>query len=131
MFRGTTTRTTLTRVASGAGALASVALLAGAAPVSAAAVVDAPAIEQAVRTSPATAGVDPAAYRVADVRLSAADATWAAAHLAPTGADLEPADVVLHLQDGAWQVADLGSFEVGCGIAPAPVLGDFGTVCPG
>ena len=132
MFRGTTrtdaTRTA-TRTASGAAALATVALLAGAAPVSAAPAVDAPAVERAVRTSPATAGVDPAAYRVADVRLSAADATWAAASLEPTGPDLEPADVVLHLRGGAWEVADLGSAEVGCGIAPVAVLGDFGTAC--
>ena len=119
------------RAVSAAG-LAAAALLAPVSAAVAAAVVEGPAVEEAVRTSPLTAGVDPAAYVVADVRLAAADPAWAAARIAPVpGAALDPADVVLRDVAGRWEVVELGTAEVGCGTAPAPVLADFGTVCAG
>ena len=124
---GATSRTA--RTTAGTLALLGVAALSAAAPAGAAPAADVPAVEQAVRTSPLTAGVDPGRYTVQDVRLSAADPAWAGASLAPVGADLEPADVVLRSVAGRWEVVDLGSAEVGCGIAPEPVLSDLGLTC--
>ena len=130
MSRPTTGATSRTvHAAAGALALLGAAALCAAAPAGAAPTAEAPAVEQAVRTSPLTAGVDPARYTVRDVRMSAADPVWASARIAPVGADLEPADVVLRSVAGRWEVADLGSAEVGCGIAPEPVLADLELVC--
>ena len=127
-----TTFRAASRVLPGALVLGAVAALSGAAPAGAlvgAAPADVPAIEGAVRSSPLTAGVDGSRYAVRDVRVSAADPAWAAARLAPVGADLEPAEVVLQQVDGRWEVADLGTAEVGCGVAPEAVLTDLGAVC--
>jgi hypothetical protein len=134
--RATATRTAARLLVAG-GAVATLALVAGPAVASpaAAGTATAPAtplttaITTAVRTSPATAGVPRGAYAVTDVRTAGADATWAGAALQPTGDDLDPATVVLHRVAGTWTVVDLGTAQVGCGTAPAPVATDLGLGC--
>jgi hypothetical protein len=89
-------------------------------------------IGTAVTTSPAVAGVPAADYSVTDVRLADSDPTWAAAQLTPTaaGADvLDPATVVLRQVDGTWQVVDLGTAQVGCGLLTPAVAGELALSC--
>lgn len=89
-------------------------------------------ISTAVTTSPAVAGVPAADYSVTDVRLADSDPTWAAAQLTPTaaGADvLDPATVVLQQVDGTWQVVDLGTAQVGCGLVTPAVEGELALSC--
>ncbi|NAZ83492.1 hypothetical protein GTR02_16875 [Kineococcus sp. R8] len=127
--RATATRTAARLVVAGS-AVATLALVAGPA---VAAPADASAttadVTAAVQTSPATAGVPREAYTVADVRTAASDAAWAGAAIVPTGDDLDPATVVLHLVGGVWTVVDLGTAQVGCGTAPAVVAVDLGLGC--
>ncbi|PRY15362.1 hypothetical protein [Kineococcus rhizosphaerae] len=85
------------------------------------------AVTQAVRTSPATAGVPASQYTVGHVRV--ADG-WAAADLEPTDTDaLDPATAVLQLTGGTWTVVDLGTAQVGCGTVAAPVLDALALSC--
>lgn len=87
-----------------------------------------PAITAAVTTSPATAGVPAGAFTVTDVHVS--QGTWASAQLEPApDADLDPATAVLRFTDGAWQVVDLGTAQVGCGIVPADVGTELALSC--
>jgi hypothetical protein len=90
------------------------------------------AIARAVRSSP-VAGIDkvPARhYRVVNVRISTVSSAWAMASLTPTKAardNFQPA-IVLAIEPAgtrSWTVVDLGSAEVGCGIAPNAVLADL------
>ncbi|NIZ89428.1 hypothetical protein [Kineococcus rubinsiae] len=124
-------RTTARLLAAGA-AVAGLALVAGpagATPAPTTPDATTAAVTTAVQTSPATAAVPRSAYAVTDVRTAAADPAWAGAALEPTGDDLDPATVVLHLVAGAWTVVDLGTAQVGCGTAPAAVAGDLGLGC--
>jgi len=83
-------------------------------------------IAEAVRTSPFTAEVPPDNYQVTDAKLASSDPSWASAELSPTVPDLDRAEGVLHHTDKGWELVQLGSYEVGCGIAPAAVLDDLG-----
>ena len=87
------------------------------------------AIVVAVRDSAHTAQVPDTAYSVRSINVGA-DATWATAVLVPTdpGA-LDPAVALLQRRGTDWQIADLGSFEVGCDLAPAPVLRELRLDC--
>lgn len=90
------------------------------------------AIPAAVTASPAVAGVPTADYTVDDVRVATSDPTWAAAELTPTasGADtLDPATVVLQQVGGSWQVVDLGTAQVGCGLVTPAVQGELALLC--
>jgi hypothetical protein len=118
-------RTSLALAGTTLAGLAVAVTLGGSATASAEAPADATAIEAAVTSSPATAAVDGADYAVTDVRVAG---DWASAQLEPT-TDLDPATAVLQHVDGAWQVVDLGTAQVGCGLAPAAVEGDLGLVC--
>ncbi|KJE21966.1 hypothetical protein FF36_03719 [Frankia torreyi] len=91
---------------------------------------DADAIDKAVRTSPYTAQVPTRNYEVAGTRLASSDPSWAYTELHPTVADLDRAEGVLHRTDGGWKLVQLGTYEVGCGVAPTAVLDDFGLQCP-
>lgn len=88
------------------------------------------AVTQAVIDSPDTADVPDHAYAVVDIRVARSDRTWAIATLEPRDpAAFDGATAVLHLDGKTWRVRDLGSFDVGCGIAPKAVLEDLGLPC--
>ncbi len=91
---------------------------------------EADAIAEAVRTSPYTAQVPANEYKVAGTALASSDPSWAYTELHPTVADLDRAEGVLHRTDGGWKLVQLGTYEVGCGVAPSAVLDDFGLECP-
>lgn len=90
------------------------------------------ALTQAVRSSP-VGGIDKVPtkrYTVTKVKISTVSRAWAMASLAPTKAYrkiFQPAIVVAVQPAGTskWVVVDLGSSEVGCGIAPNAVLADL------
>ena len=77
-------------------------------------------------------------YRVADQRVSTVSTNWASARLVATPAfrsSFQNAVVVAVRLAGTsqWVVVDLGSADVGCGIAPNKVLADLfktKTPCP-
>jgi hypothetical protein len=77
-------------------------------------------------------------YRVADQRVSTVSTSWASARLVATPAfrsSFQNAVVVAVKLAGTnqWVVVDLGSADVGCGIAPNKVLADLfqtKTPCP-
>ncbi|MCM3921302.1 hypothetical protein ND748_06380 [Frankia sp. AiPs1] len=91
---------------------------------------DADAIDRAVRASEYTAQVPAKDYEVAGTLLASSDPSWAYTELHPTVADLDRAEGVLHRTDGGWKLVQLGTYEVGCGVAPTAVLDDFGLECP-
>lgn len=113
-------------------ALAFVALAASALASKNATRAQANAIAQAVRSSP-VGGINtvPAnRYVVTRVKISTVSKAWAMASLQPTRAArnrFQTASVVAVQPAGTrkWVVVDLGSAEVGCGIAPNPVLADL------
>jgi hypothetical protein len=96
------------------------------------------ALTRAVRIS-AVGGIDKVPvdrYKVSRVKISTVSKAWAMASLVPTKAfvrTFQPAYVVAVKLAGtsAWVVVDLGSAEVGCGIAPDSVLSDLLGLKPG
>jgi hypothetical protein len=69
-------------------------------------------------------------YTVTNIRISTVSKAWAMASLAPTKAyrnSFQPATLVAVKPAGTreWIVVDLGTAEVGCGIAPNRVLADL------
>jgi hypothetical protein len=104
------------------------------------------AITKAVQTTP-VADVDKlptAQYRVTGTRIttlpSRREGAWAIAQITPRPQfrnTLQGATVVLVRPAGTrtWTAVDVGTSEVGCGIAPTKVLQDLyhtkGDVCPG
>lgn len=90
------------------------------------------AVTQAVRSSP-VGGIDkvPARrYTVGKVRISTLSRAWAMASLVPTRASrntFQTATVIAVRLAGTrtWVVVDLGSAQVGCGIAPNAVIADL------
>ncbi|MGF7234618.1 MAG: hypothetical protein ACQSGP_06635 [Frankia sp.] len=88
------------------------------------------AIAAAVRASPLTKQVPSDDYTVTGIRLSASDPAWAWVQLRPRVTTVGPADGIEHHTARGWKLAELGTFEVGCGLAPSRVLHDFGVACP-
>jgi hypothetical protein len=90
------------------------------------------ALIRAVRTTP-VAGIDKVPtnrYQVSGVKISTVGKAWATASLVPTKRfqGTFQGAYVLAVQlagTGSWVVVDAGSAEVGCGIAPDPVLADL------
>lgn len=90
------------------------------------------AVTQAVRSSP-VGGINKVPtkrYVVTRVKISTVSKAWAMASLQPTKAfrnSFQAASVVAVQPAGTrkWVVVDLGSAEVGCGIAPNAVLADL------
>jgi hypothetical protein len=90
------------------------------------------AVAQAVRNSP-VAGINKvptSRYAVTRVRISTVSSAWSMASLVPTRAarnTFQSATVVAVRPAGGsrWVVVDLGSDQVGCGIAPNAVLADL------
>jgi hypothetical protein len=89
-------------------------------------------LTSAVRTS-AVGGIDKVPvnrYTVSRVRISTVSKAWAMASLVPRKSfarTFQPAYVVAVKLAGTstWVVVDLGSAQVGCGIAPNSVLSDL------
>lgn len=72
-------------------------------------------------------------YQVTDARISSVSSSWASAQLTATPAarsSFQNGTVVLVRLAGTdrWVVVDVGSAQVGCGIAPDKVLADLGHV---
>jgi hypothetical protein len=90
------------------------------------------ALTRAIHATP-VAGINtiPAnRYRVSRARISTVSTSWASAWVEPTKrfqATLQGIEVVAVKLAGksAWVVVDAGTAEVGCGIAPDPVLADL------
>jgi hypothetical protein len=90
------------------------------------------AVSQAVTSSP-VGGINKVPtrrYTVTNVKISTVSKAWAMASLVPTKAfrkSFQAATVVAVQPAGTskWVVVDLGSAEVGCGIAPNAVLADL------
>jgi hypothetical protein len=87
------------------------------------------AIADAVRTSPLTAAVPANDYEVVNTRIAASDPSWAWTELRPKVADVDRVEAVVHQVDGLWEVAQLGSYEVGCDVAPSQVIDDLDLSC--
>jgi hypothetical protein len=69
-------------------------------------------------------------YRVTDAQISSVSSSWASAQLTPTAAyrsTFQSVTIVAVQPAGTsrWVVVDLGSAQVGCGIAPDKVLQDL------
>jgi hypothetical protein len=69
-------------------------------------------------------------YRITRARISTVSTSWASAWVEPTKrfqATLQGIEVVAVKPGGTstWVVVDAGTAEVGCGIAPDPVLADL------
>jgi len=69
-------------------------------------------------------------YRVTKVKISTVSRAWAIASLVPAKGyrrSFQPATAILVNPAGtrSWVLVDLGSAEVGCGIAPDAVLADL------
>jgi hypothetical protein len=90
------------------------------------------ALAKAVKSSP-VAGIDrvPARkYRVTGAKVSTVSPSWATANVTPTRAaqdTLQGGTAVAVRLAGTrqWVVVDFGTAEVGCGIAPDPVIADL------
>lgn len=61
-------------------------------------------------------------WRVQRISLAPGAPTWARATVHPTRGQTDDATVLLHKVAGRWRVADLGTAQVGCGVAPVKVL---------
>ncbi|RNI24345.1 hypothetical protein [Flexivirga caeni] len=81
-------------------------------------------ITAAILHSPLLGVVKPGNVAVSGIRYSGS--TWAAALATPKNGQTDPAQVLLQKTSGHWQVRDLGTAGVGCGIAPAAVRAHLG-----
>ena len=66
--------------------------------------------------------------RVSNIRLSSHDPTYGVASVAAQG--VGDAVAVVHRIGSAWTIVDVGSSEVGCGVAPRTILSDLDLSCP-
>ncbi len=90
------------------------------------------ALTRAIRATP-VAGIDKIPtnrYRVTRAKISTVSTSWASAWVEPTKrfqATLQGIEVLAVKPGGTstWVVVDAGTAEVGCGIAPDPVLADL------
>lgn len=84
------------------------------------------AITTAILHSPLLGVVKPTDIAVSDIHFASSDSSWAAALATPRNGQTDPAQIVLHKVGATWQVRDLGTYAVGCGIAPANVRAQLG-----
>jgi hypothetical protein len=91
---------------------------------------DAAAITAAIRHSELTSQVPQDAYQVVGAKLSRTDPAWAWAQLLPVTGTIDRAQGVLHRTAAGWQLVQLGTYEVGCSVAPPQVRADLGLDCP-
>lgn len=86
-------------------------------------------IVRAVRTSTHTADVPGSAYSVRSIQV-ASGGRWGSAVIVPSDVEaLDVAVVLVQRRGAAWRVADLGTFEVGCGVAPRATIRELGLTC--
>ncbi len=91
---------------------------------------EAQAIDAAVHASSQTSAVPDKDFTAQRIRISTAG-SWAAARLVPRpGTLFTPAVVVLSGDASAWRVRQVGTIDVGCGLAPRAVASDLGLGCP-
>lgn len=88
------------------------------------------AVAAAVYASPLTSEVPDGEYRVEGIRLARSNPAWALVEVRPVSDTVGPAVGVVRKTEAGWSLAQLGSYEVGCGVAPADVLLDFELSCP-
>ena len=81
-------------------------------------------ITSAILHSPLLGAVSPDNVAVSQIRF--AGEGWAGAVATPKNGQTDPAQVLLHKTGSTWQVRDLGTASVGCGIAPAAVRAQLG-----
>lgn len=90
----------------------------------------APTQEQRITTailhSKLLGAVAPSDIAVSQIRFAGADHTWAGALATPKNGQTDPAQVLLRKTGNTWTVRDLGTFGVGCGIAPTLVRTQLG-----
>lgn len=91
---------------------------------------DAAAITDAIRHSELTSQVPADAYQVVGAKVSRSDPTWAWAQLLPVSDTVDRAQGVLHRTASGWSLVQLGSYEVGCSVAPSQVRADLALDCP-
>ncbi|ABW15826.1 hypothetical protein [Parafrankia sp. BMG5.11] len=87
-------------------------------------------IVNAVRSSALTSAVPPESYRVTGTVLARSDQSWAWVELVPVTDEVDRAEGVLHRGDSGWELIQIGSYEVGCGIVPSAVAADLDLECP-
>ncbi|OHV45908.1 hypothetical protein CC117_09080 [Parafrankia colletiae] len=87
-------------------------------------------IAEAVRSSSLTSAVPSRSYQVTGTVLAASDQTWAWVELVPVVDDVDRAEAVLHRGEAGWELVQLGSYEVGCGLVPDSVATDLDLECP-
>lgn len=83
-------------------------------------------ITSAILHSSLLGAVQPSNVAVSQIRFDGADRAWAAALATPKNGQTDPAQVLLQKSGDTWQVRDLGTAGVGCGIAPSAVRGQLG-----
>lgn len=83
-------------------------------------------IRQAILHSQLLGAVRPSDVAVSDVRFAGPGKTWAGALVTPKDGQTDPAQVLLRKSGTTWQVRDLGTASVGCGIAPSSVRNTLG-----
>jgi len=83
-------------------------------------------ITAAILHSKLLGAVKPSNVAVSQIRFAGADHTWAGALATPKNGQTDPAQVLLHKSGSTWTVRDLGTFSVGCGIAPTAVRSQLG-----
>lgn len=83
-------------------------------------------VRQAILHSKLLGVVKPSNVTVSDIRFVGTSHAWAGALATPKNGQTDPAQVLLHRTGFTWQVRDLGTAGVGCGIAPASVRSSLG-----
>ena len=73
---------------------------------------------------------DPYFAGIVNVKISKKDNKWLAFTSIPYLPVTDPAIGWAHLSNGAWEVVDFGTAEVGCGKVPNEIQNEFGFSCP-
>lgn len=82
-------------------------------------------IRTAILHSKMLGAVKPSNVVISQIRIAGPTGTWAGALVTPKDGQTDPAQVLLRKSGGTWQVRDLGTASVGCGMVPASVRGSL------
>jgi hypothetical protein len=85
-------------------------------------------ITEAIRTSQLTAALPAQGLTVTDVRVSATDPSYAAAHVVPPPDTTDPASALLRRSGGRWTLVEIGTAGVGCDTVSPAVRADLSSV---
>lgn len=83
-------------------------------------------IARAIFASNMLGAVKPSNVSVSQVKFAGPHHEWADALATPKNGQTDPAQVLLQRSGAGWQVRDLGTAFVGCGIAPRAVRSTLG-----